>query len=121
MNFNTIPIFLIGILFLQSCSAYYGTSVSLSEAHNQGQAKVTSTRGVSYVFLNIELRDGVYYGLSEKYNSNIRLDSALITSINLLDIRKSKTQTTVFNISIFTGILVLIIYGLYTMTFSVSL
>ena len=118
MKLNTIPILLFGILLLQSCHAYYGTSVSLSEAHNQGQVKVTNTRGVSYEFLNIELRDSVYYGLSEKYHT--RLESALITSIYLQDDEKSNTQSFFLRSGVVLGLLVLIILGVAS-TFSMSL
>ena len=119
MKKQTIGYLLTLLILSQSCVVYQKTSVPLSEAHNQGRVKVTNTVGMNFDFLNIELRDGVYYGLHKK--SITRLYSAQISSIYLQDKQKSKTQSIAFGASIISFLLALIIYGFATMTFTVSM
>ena len=95
---KSISIVLLVTILLQSCVAYQKTSVSLNEAHDsKGMVKVTDTRGESFVFNYIELRDSIYYGTNKEVT--IRLETSQITGIYLKDNNKSKTQTVIFWIS----------------------
>ena len=91
MKKQAVSIALLATLLIQSCVVYQHTTVSIDEAHNKGKVKVKSNRGISYEFSNIEIRDSIYYGVSKK--GDIPLKTALIASIYLQDIDKSKTKT----------------------------
>ncbi len=57
---------LILLMLLQSCVVYQKSSVSLSNAHNEGKVKVISQEGENYWFQKVYLKTAPTTGLSRK-------------------------------------------------------
>ena len=71
------PIITVGLCFVLcslSCSKYQQISVSLSEASNQGKVKIATSPSDEYVFNNIELSDGLFFGVKGKHRIQLTLE-----------------------------------------------
>ena len=96
-----IAIFILVNILLQSCRAYYPSSISLKEAsENAGKVKVTTTQKDKFRFNQILLKDSIYYGVksgdpSYSYYKEIPLDTAIISGVYEKNTKKS-TWGTVF-------------------------
>ena len=88
---KSVSVILLATILLQSCVAYQKSSVSLSEAQNQGSVKVTTTSGEQFEFTNIYVKDSLYYGVAK--TQDLLLDTSQIINIYLKDVKKSKSYT----------------------------
>ena len=118
---KSISFVLLATILLQSCVAYHDTSVSLNEAYDRGKVEVINNIGKSTRFTNIILKDSIYYGINSA-NRFVEepLDSLNISAIYLQDIRDSRINTWI-GVSLSVVLIGLIIWGLSTMTFDISL
>jgi hypothetical protein len=91
---KSISFVLLATILIQSCVAYQKKSVSIEEACNRGQVRLTTTSGMDYTFSHIYLINSKFYGDTEP--DYIRIDTSKIASIYLKTNKKSRAQTTIF-------------------------
>ena len=91
MKKKTISVVLLAAIFLQSCVAYQKNPVSLHGARYLGRVKITSINGDISRYKVIELQDSIYVGIKGK--DVTPLDADQILNIQLQDVTKSKSQT----------------------------
>lgn len=97
-------------MLFQSCVIYQKSAVSLDEALDKGKTKIIdkhkTINGLKVIspppkehkFKNIELINGVYYGLSARDTTAI--DTAIISSVYLRDKKKSKISTIILVVTL---------------------
>ena len=113
---KSISIVLLATILLQSCVAYQKTSVPINEAQDKGPVRVSYTNRKDASFVNIILKDSIYYGISSyKHISEKPLDQVQIDGIYLKDLEKSKVQT-IFLAATLTIFLVLFIGAIISIT-----
>jgi len=103
MKKTIISIFFLVTILFQSCVVYQKSSVSLDESLNKGKTKIIDKHEIrnglkvispppkEHTFKNIELINGVYYGVSAK--DTIAIDTTVVASVYLRDIKKSNIST----------------------------
>lgn len=97
-----VSVFLLATILTQSCIVYQKTSVSINEALDKGNVKVTNNLGQYRQFKNIYLEGGIYYGIVQPpfwgidIPFTIAIDSANISDIYMKDIGKSNNKSLVF-------------------------
>jgi uridylate kinase len=95
------------LILCQSCTVYQKTSVPLSEAYAKGKVKVKSKSGKVFLFHDIMLADGTYYGLTKaslkteesnykQVEYSIPLTDEQVDGVYLKDPKKSKRRSILF-------------------------
>lgn len=101
---KSLSLVLLATILLQSCVAYQKTSVSLEQAYNKGKVKLVDMHGNKHTIQNIEMKDSIYYAFIKEKRTI--LYESQISSIYLVDKKKSKTQTIIFSVTFYAILLV---------------
>lgn len=107
MKKQSLAYFLLFTLFVQSCTIYQKTSVSLQDASQKNEfLKLKTTRGDKIIFDRIILVDSVYYGI--KGNKKTELTPNQIEGIYLKDYTKT-SRATILGLTLGLGLPVLVL------------
>ena len=102
--------FILSFFFLQSCSVYYKTPISLEEAVNrEGKVKIRTAEGKNIKYKKITLTDGQFYGarLQAGKWTQIPLFQSEIENIRLKN-KSASTWATITAVVVPVGALILI-------------
>jgi len=91
MKNKRITLLVLLFVFLQSCTVYNSTSVSLEEATDKGKVRVFNNAGLEWVFKEIQMKDSVFYGVTSKDTLKIRQNQ--VSTIYTIDKEESERKT----------------------------
>lgn len=98
-QFNTITLFFVVVMLIQSCTVYKSTPITLDQAVQSGaKVRVKTLDNEKFKFKKIEFIDGKFQGLKKQSGFMVKtpLNQEDIKSVN----EKNKTLSTVLSIGI---------------------